>query len=136
MRGGPKPGGEKTWPINSSPWNGDWYLGSVRNLRQELLSAASGRLRATHCGAERREAQEANANRLVREEMGRMGWDQATLRQARKGDQRKVRVAARLRKETTMSLKWIAQRLEMGSWTYVSNLLGAKRKEESLKSEN
>jgi hypothetical protein len=30
--------------------------------------------------------------------------------------ERKVRVAARLRKETTMSLKWIAQHLEMGSW--------------------
>jgi hypothetical protein len=27
------------------------------------------------------------------------------------------------RQETTMSLKWIAQRLEMGSWTYASNLL-------------
>jgi hypothetical protein len=31
--------------------------------------------------------------------------------------------ARRLRQETTMSLKWIAQRLHMGSWTYVSNLL-------------
>jgi hypothetical protein len=28
-----------------------------------------------------------------------------------------------------MSLKWIAQELEMGSWTYVSNLLIAQRKE-------
>jgi hypothetical protein len=27
------------------------------------------------------------------------------------------------RSETTMSLKWIARRLEMGSWTHVSNLL-------------
>jgi REP element-mobilizing transposase RayT len=26
------------------------------------------------------------------------------------------------RQETTMSLKWIARRLDMGSWTYVSNL--------------
>ena len=25
-----------------------------------------------------------------------------------------------------MSLKWIAQRLQMGSWTYVSNLLHEK----------
>jgi hypothetical protein len=29
------------------------------------------------------------------------------------------------RQETTMSLKWIARRLDMGSWTYVSNLLNA-----------
>src|SRR5664280_1198755 len=29
----------------------------------------------------------------------------------------------RFSQATTMSLKWIAQRLHMGSWTYVSNLL-------------
>jgi hypothetical protein len=34
-----------------------------------------------------------------------------------------------------MSVKWIAQRLEIGGWTNVSNLLGAKRKQECLKSE-
>jgi hypothetical protein len=45
-------------------------------------------------------------------------------------------LAALLREETTMSLKWIAQHLEMGSWTHVSNLLGTKRKQDSLKSEN
>jgi hypothetical protein len=53
-----------------------------------------------------------------------------------KGDERKVRLAARIRKQTTMSLKWIAQHLAMGSWTHVSNLLGARRKQQSLKSEN
>ncbi len=37
-------------------------------------------------------------------------------------------IARRLRGETTMSLKWIAQRLGMGSWTCVSNLLGQKPK--------
>jgi len=35
----------------------------------------------------------------------------------------KVLLARRLRLETTMSLKWIAERLLMGSWTCVSNLL-------------
>jgi hypothetical protein len=29
----------------------------------------------------------------------------------------------RLHQETTMSLKWIAERLQMGSWAYVTNLL-------------
>ena len=36
----------------------------------------------------------------------------------------KVRLARRLREETTMTLKWIAARLQMGVWTHVSNLLG------------
>jgi len=35
-------------------------------------------------------------------------------------------LARRLRAETTMSLKWIAGELHMGSWTYVSNLLSQK----------
>jgi putative transposase len=112
-----------------------WCLGS-EEFRQELLASAAGQLRATHYGAERREAQEAKALRVLREEMSRLGWDQGALRQAGKGDERKVRMAARIRKDTTMSLKWIAQHLAMGSWTHVSNLLGAKRKQESFKSEN
>jgi len=37
----------------------------------------------------------------------------------------KVELARRLRKETTMSYNWIAQRLRMGSWTFVSNLINA-----------
>jgi hypothetical protein len=32
-------------------------------------------------------------------------------------------MARRLRQETTMSLKWIAQRLPVGRWTYVSILV-------------
>jgi hypothetical protein len=31
-------------------------------------------------------------------------------------------MAPRLRAETTMTLKWIAERLAMGSWINVSNL--------------
>jgi len=41
----------------------------------------------------------------------------------RKGHAVKVTLARRLRAETMMTLKWIAQRLSMGTWTYVSNLL-------------
>ena len=66
----------------------------------------------------------------------RLGWKAKDLREANKGDARKVWMAARIRKETTMSLKWLAEHLAMGSWTHVSNLLGAQRKLESLKSEN
>jgi len=111
-----------------------WCLGS-EEFRQELL-AATGSLQPTHYGAQRREVQTSRALRLLREEMGRLGWQTADLLQAAKGDERKVRLAARIRKETTMSLKWIAENLAMGSWTHVSNLLGAQRKRESLKSEN
>jgi hypothetical protein len=33
---------------------------------------------------------------------------------------------APLARETTMTLRWFADRLQMGSWTYVSNLLRDK----------
>ena len=35
----------------------------------------------------------------------------------------KIRIARLLRNQTTMTLKWIAHRLNMGVWTYLSNRL-------------
>ena len=58
-----------------------------------------------------------------------MGWREEEMLGQRKGSLAKLELARRLRKETTMSLKWIAQRLRVGSWTYVSNLATAKPKE-------
>jgi REP element-mobilizing transposase RayT len=40
-----------------------------------------------------------------------------------KGDARKVRMARRLRAETSVTLKWIAEHLHMGTWTHVANRL-------------
>jgi len=48
---------------------------------------------------------------------------QRELTVRRKSDPVKVALARDLRFQTTMSLKWIARRLEIGSWTHVSNLL-------------
>jgi hypothetical protein len=59
----------------------------------------------------------------VREELAKLGWTEAELGRRRKGDAGKVRIARRLRRETTMTLAWIAARLQMGVWTHVSNLL-------------
>jgi hypothetical protein len=103
-----------------------WCLGS-QEFRQELLAAAAERIGATNYGTERRETEETKAQRLVRGEMDRLGWTDEELRGATKGDKRKVRMAAPLRRETTMRVKWIAARLAMGSWTNVSNLLGVER---------
>lgn len=46
----------------------------------------------------------------------------------RKGDKNNVVIAARLRKETAMTLKWIAEHLVMGGWNNVSHLLAATHK--------
>jgi REP element-mobilizing transposase RayT len=104
-----------------------WCLGS-EEFRQELVAAAMERVGASHYGADRRETGEQKAERIVREELKRRGWKELDLPGLRKGDKGKVALARRLRQETTMSLKWIARRLRMGSWTYVSNLLHEKRR--------
>jgi hypothetical protein len=56
------------------------------------------------------------------------------MRMARKADERKVRLAARIRPETTLSLDWIAEPLAMGSWTTFPTCSGkAKGKVEKVR---
>jgi len=40
-----------------------------------------------------------------------------------KGDARKLRIARRLRAEPSVTLKWIAEQMYMGTWTPVPNRL-------------
>jgi len=63
------------------------------------------------------------AERKEFERMRKLGWTEADLERYRKGDRRKVKIARRLRQETTTTLKWIADRLRMGTWTHVTNRL-------------
>jgi len=76
-----------------------------------------------HYGSERQERDQEKANRLVDEELRRLGWTEKEWAQRPKGDKQKVETARMLRQQTTMTLKWIAQRVHTDSWTYVSNLL-------------
>ena len=77
----------------------------------------------SHYGEELRESAEEKAQRIVAEEMQRLGWKEDELRRHRKGHRLKVKIARRLRQETTMTLQWIADRLQMGTWTHVANRL-------------
>jgi len=69
---------------------------------------------------------EAKALAILEQELKCRKWKEEELKARRKGDKNKLAIAARLRKETTMTLKWIAEHLVMGSWSNVSNLLAAK----------
>ena len=61
----------------------------------------------------------------MHDELKSLAWSPKDLRTRRKGDADKVRIARRLRAETTMPLKWIAERLQMGSWTHAANRIYA-----------
>ena len=99
-----------------------WFLGA-EEFGKELLAAATERIGLSNYGAERQETDLAKAQRIVGEELSRLAWTERDMSCRAKGHPDKVAIARRLRKESTMSLKWVAQRLHMGSWTYVSNLL-------------
>src|SRR5258708_39839336 len=63
---------------------------------------------------------ERHAGRTVAEGWRADGWDAERLHRERKGHPEKVRLPRKFRGEATMTLRWIAENLSMGSWTYVS----------------
>ena len=80
-------------------------------------------MREHHSGEERAETEQEQAEGIVQEGLKRLGWKEADLWARRKGDQAKVKLAVRLRDETTVTVKWIARRLRMGTWTHLNHLL-------------
>jgi hypothetical protein len=104
-----------------------WCFGD-KVFRKELLEQMAERVGESHYGAERQESGEEQAEQIVAEELRRRKWEEANLAKRRKGDPEKVKIALRLRRESIMTLKWIAQRLHMGSWTHVSNCLATTMK--------
>jgi len=107
-----------------------WYLGG-ETFRNKLLAMVDG---VGGKGKNRRKAEkgaardhgESEALRLIREAGKRLGLETSKpmLAKMRKGDSRKVLIAALLRKRTAVGVNWIAERLEMGHQGSLSRLLG------------
>ena len=90
-----------------------WCVGSEA-FRKECLEQMEGELGDNHPGQARQETAEAKAERLVQEQLRLLGWTESDLAARRKSDPCKLALAARLRTETTLSLKQIAERLHLG----------------------
>jgi len=73
-----------------------WFL-SEEALKKELLAQMGKGFGAHHGGAERQESAEQHAQALIRQELERVGWDEAELKRQPKSARRKVRIARRLR---------------------------------------
>jgi hypothetical protein len=67
------------------------------------------------------------ARQIVREELEKARCSVAELSRRRKGDGVKVRIVARLRCETALTLRRIAELLHMGAPTHVAHLLYHRR---------
>ena len=91
-----------------------WFLGE-KTFRKELLAQMKERMGAEHYGAERQETAEARAEEIIAAELKRRGWREEDLGRRAKGGAVKVALAARLRAETVMTVKWVAERLRMGA---------------------
>ena len=99
-----------------------WCLGG-KQFRKELLAQMSQRHGEWHYGEELRESAQAKAEEVIGLELERQGWAQGDLRKRRKGDAFKVRLAEQLRAQTTVTMKWIAERLCMGTRGHLTHLL-------------
>ena len=104
-----------------------WCLGE-ESFRKKLLAQMTERIGAEHCGDERLETEVARAERIVHAELKRRKWKEGELVERAKGDVAKVAIAGRLREETMVTVRWIAERLAMGTATYVNNRLYRWRK--------
>jgi REP element-mobilizing transposase RayT len=91
-----------------------WCLGS-EEFKREMLQRMDGRLGENHSGEQRQESADARAGRILAEELKRLGWKATELARRRKSDPDKLAIAARLRRETTLTIKSIAVRVQLGT---------------------
>jgi len=110
-----------------------WLLGS-EEFRAKLLERMEGQLGEHHSGQLRHESAQAKGERIIGEELKRKKWQERDLKEHRKTDPDKLAMAVRLRRETTLTIREIAQRLHLGSWKSLNNrlyLAGKAREKES-----
>jgi REP element-mobilizing transposase RayT len=113
---------ENDKPGEWKPVRRGWFLGGAQ-LREQVLEMMGCGMGKQHGGEEKRETDEQKAQRLVLEELQKRGWTEQDLKERCKTDVVKVKMAARLRSETVMTLDWIARHLQMGCRHTVANCL-------------
>jgi putative transposase len=92
-----------------------WCFGPAE-FKAHLLERMEGKLGDHHSGELKRESAEGKAERIIAEELNRRRWTERDLEQSAKSEPEKLALAARLRRETTLTLPLIAARLHMGTW--------------------
>jgi putative transposase len=97
-----------------APLRRGWCLGSD-DFKREALGRMEGRLGEYHSGELRQQASQAKAEGIIAGELRGLGWAEADLEKRPKGDPGKLAIAARLRRETTLPMRWIVARLRMGT---------------------
>ena len=84
-------------------------------FRQDMLERMDGKLGENHSGELHRETAEQKANRILSEKLSRRGWTESDFAARRHSDPDKLAIAIRLSNETTLPVKWIAARVQIGT---------------------
>ncbi len=110
-----------------------WYFGR-ESFREWLLEKAGEQLgshrkkRQNYLGPEIKAHDMAEAQRLLREGLAEQNLRPRDLAQLKKGDARKVAIAESIRRTTSVPLAWIAEQLQMGTTSNVSQTCRRKLK--------
>ena len=92
------------------------------------ISAHGLRLRASEPGAGQIVGAGTAVVGVPMEELRRIAWTEEDLDRRAKNDPVKLALAARVRRETTVTLRWLAVRLHLGSWkSFNANLYRWRR---------
>jgi hypothetical protein len=104
-----------------------WYVGGESfhsRLVDGLEEAARGRLRESHSGPARRAHDEAAAGIYLKKAMRALELSEESLKVLPKGSPEKAVLAWWLREHTTVSLRWVSERLQMGHYTRATQAIG------------
>jgi len=113
--------GRTEWETKWKELRRGWYVGGegfLKTLRQRLDRAVGGRRRESHSGPARRAHDEKAAEEMLQRGLRLLGINEAKQKPKWAGE--KVALAWWLRERTTVSLRWVSQRLEMGHYSRVS----------------
>jgi putative transposase len=103
---------------------GGWKIGA-EDFCDWLADKLGRRGRSGERAKERAETDAARAEAIVHEALAAVRWREIDLTLQPKGHSVKTNIARQLRIETPMSRQWIADRLRMGSASYVSALVNS-----------
>jgi REP element-mobilizing transposase RayT len=109
-----------------------WYFGDPEFAASLLRRLHAGSDTVRH-GVASRPAQALLGRQIIAEELASRGWTDAELGRRPRTDPVKVAIAQRVRRETALSLRWLAGELRAGSHTTLRNALAATARSPDLR---
>jgi hypothetical protein len=97
--------------------------GFAEKLQEHLEKGMCGRRRESHSGEAKVAHDEAAAERELQRAFRALGLDEGAVERLAKGASEKVALAWWLRRRTTVSLRWVSERLGMGHYTRVTQAI-------------